>query len=102
MTMRIIRKMKRYRIISEKTKMSPSVVKLLVATFKVLCEFADFSTTTEIKEKQETERPDVKAATIPGYPSIHLTLQIHLPESKDPAVYDSIFQALSKYLLKGT
>jgi hypothetical protein len=84
----------------EKTKLGSNAVRLMTATFKVLCEFADFKGTTPVGEALKAVRAE-EAALVTGYPSINITLQIHLPESKDSAIYDSIFQAISRHLLKG-
>ncbi len=85
----------------EKTTLGANAVRLMTATFKVLCEFADFTGTTPVGEAPKQARAQEAAFAATGYPSINITLQIHLPESKDSAVYDSIFQAISRHLLKG-
>jgi hypothetical protein len=43
--------------------------------------------------------PHVPVQVPAGFnPSLHYNIQIHLPESRDPAVFDAIFQALRKHL----
>ena len=87
----------------ENTTVSDSVVTLIVRTFKTLCEMADFSgdrmrarpTDSEITEKQ-TESPE------PGLNEIqmNINIQLTLPESKDPEVYELLFKALAEHVLK--
>lgn len=88
---------------------SDKVVGLMAATFKALCDIADWSkpTTTQKTEPSIEETtptnpilPDSKqsAATISGM-NLHYNIQIHLPETTNMAVYDAIFQSLKKHLL---
>jgi hypothetical protein len=43
--------------------------------------------------------PSLDAPPPLGHPlQLHYDIQIHLPESRDPAVFDAIFQALRKHL----
>ena len=84
---------------------SDTIITYMVATFKGLCELADWS----IIKISKTEKPDPEKAEIfqSDYftkdkkisPSLHYNIQIHLPETRDPAVYDAIFQSLKKHLL---
>lgn len=77
------------------TKLGVRVVNYQVATFKAVCEFGDFAGAVRT---ESPAGPTASRLTSPTSPEIHINLQIHLPESKDPAVYDAIFQAMSKYL----
>lgn len=89
---------------------SEKVISLMASTFRALSDLADWeapapATATpqrippEPPEPSATaprpELPKASAATIP----LHYDIQIHLPESRDPAVYDAIFQSLRKHLL---
>jgi hypothetical protein len=78
------------------TTLGDQVVTYQVGTFKALTEFADFKATPAARSAS------IGPATPETYlePSIHLNLQIHLPDSKDPATYDMIFQAIAKHLLR--
>lgn len=88
------------------------VLNRMASTFATLCELADWSTNENPKgNSMKREEAPAKAhrvhqdeATVRnlnemGNPSLHYNIQIHLPESKDPAVYDAIFQSLRKHLL---
>jgi hypothetical protein len=84
-----------------KSKLGQRAIQFQVATFKVLCEFGDFKASGYAASTQGgglVTTPTTGQAEV--YPGISITLQIHLPESKDPAVYDLIFQALAKHLMK--
>jgi len=87
---------------------SDKVVSLMANTFKALSELADWQAPQAIKEVAlpEAEEPAEPPAKIEsrqerelGKPlQLHYNIQIHLPESRDPAVFDAIFQALRKHL----
>jgi len=83
---------------SASSTLGKSAIDFQIATFKALSEFADFGAVSVAKESL----PPRGVTSIPTYPEIHINLQIHLPESKDASIYDSIFQALAKHLLKGS
>jgi|SRR5579863_880208 len=100
----------KFRTLTQGSK-SDNVLGLMANTFKVLSDFADWESPTpqttaaipaegaeEAIREQETGGPGPK--TGPGKPlQLHYNIQIHLPESRDPAVFDAIFQALRKHLL---
>lgn len=78
-----------------------------VATFKTLCEFADFEAepfeTEGAGEKRgkEPEGERGKAPIVPKMPeglSINLNIQITLPVTDNAEVYDKIFEALKKHI----
>lgn len=93
---------------------SDKVLSSMANTFKALCELADWRVTaTQPKqaakkesasaEAQTEKTPKPQAGTAQGPPdaaalNLHYNIQIHLPESRDPAVFDAIFQALRKHL----
>lgn len=92
---------------------SESVLQKMAMTFKELSRHADFSveTITAVEEpEEETEIPattDTGNTGSPQNPPIrHRTvdglvynINIHLPESRDPAVYDALFRSLNEHLL---
>jgi len=98
------------------TSLSGSTVDLAVATFKALIQLADFGqahpapnatkTTssngagTKTIPEDTSEEPAVidKRVQGPGV-TINVNLQLTLPESKDPAVYEALFAALAKHVL---
>ena len=91
-------------------KKSEKVYTLMANTFTALCSWADFSTKPsgvdtkpekgENKppaESGEEEKPQnqSKARRV----DLHYNIQIHLPETRDPSVYDAIFQSMNKHLV---
>jgi hypothetical protein len=87
---------------------SDKVVGLMAKTFKALCDYADWSkpskTPAEPKSKGDTVAPKETAAppvgTLQSKPvGLHYDIQIHLPTTRDSAVYDAIFKSLKDHLL---
>jgi len=91
---------------------SENVVGLMAATFKALCSLANWKHSPSEKadineaksqplklvsseEKHESPRIDQKSSK--GL-SLHYDIHVHLPESRDPAVFDAIFEAMKKHL----
>jgi uncharacterized protein DUF5343 len=85
------------------TDVGDRTINLLVATFKALCEFADFGSAVPLAEASVTAGM-AKSSHVPGAagqtPEVHINLQIHLPVSNDPAMYDAIFDATARSLRK--
>lgn len=91
---------------------SENVINLMAATFKALCGLADWKTPhIEKEDKKEAktliEKPDavVEKHDVSKSDSkatkglaLHYDIHIHLPESRDPAVFDAIFEAMKKHL----
>lgn len=90
---------------------SENVISLMANTFKALSELADWEAPaaalpppTPLQEAIRLELPpkpieQTAPAQLPkGELALHYNIQIHLPESRDPAVFDAIFQALRKHL----
>jgi hypothetical protein len=98
-------------------KNSENVLKLMANTFKALVDYAEW--TLEVKKNPPKKELDQKAPdskqTKPEeildqleeedglsaklqQPHLHYNFQIHLPESRDQAVYDAIFKSLKKHL----
>ena len=91
-------------------KKSENVIANMTRTFKVLCEQADFSAITKPKKTPAAiatappqvpnkEQAEVPLQNKPNLAQLHYNIQIHLPESRDPKVYDAIFESLNKHLL---
>lgn len=93
---------------------SDKVVGLMASTFKALSDQAEWKagitvsevhdrspqtlTATEKEEKAVgTKDGDHKHSRLSG--GIHYNIQIHLPESRDTAVFDAIFRSLREHLL---
>lgn len=88
-------------------KKSQNTIQQMVSTFKALCEYATWDeevkdsgenakvepTITETKEAK-TDKSKSKKASFDLKYDIH----IHLPSSRDPAVYDALFASLTKHL----
>jgi hypothetical protein len=97
-------------------KNSEKVLALMANTFKALVDYAEWTPEAKKPTKKEGDpRPqDSKQATPEGdaekheedegvtakieNPQLHYNIQIHLPESRDQAVYDAIFKSLKKHL----
>jgi hypothetical protein len=85
---------------------STSVIDKMVATFLALAKEADFSGTpaegAKPAERPEPPTAEEEFATSTG--AIRLgglvyNIELHLPESRDPAVYDAFFRSLKTHLL---
>jgi len=94
-----------------------NIIARMASTFKGLCEYADFSKSQLIKVEEakstakdsQFENPFDKQENGFNRPSelisksitteLHYNIQIHLPETRDIAVYDAIFESLRKHLL---
>lgn len=91
-----------------------NILALMAKTFKALSDYADWtkSTTAAAKtippvEKKEEKHPEQPKEAISknathndnrDKPSLHYNIQIHLPETRDTAVYDAIFKSLKEHL----
>ena len=100
-------------------KKSDHVIGLMAKTFRALCDYADFSEVSPINEslaKSEYETPPSDFNPAPDFnetntrnkvihelkaiqTEMHYNIQIHLPETRDIAVYEAIFKALKEHLL---
>jgi hypothetical protein len=98
---------------------SENVVSLMAVTFKALCELADWTETP--KQDKSPPKPELGKGrangtnVAPGEPpeninrraesgdrlkaTLHYNIQIILPDSRDPAVFDAIFKSLKDHLL---
>lgn len=95
---------------------SDEVVGRMAATFKTLCDLADWSETAEPKAEEGSEppakqRPEAEQRREakegeklppklgPGGLGLYYNLQIILPDTRDPAVFDAIFRSIKEHLL---
>ena len=85
---------------------SDGVVGMMANTFKALAEQADWEAPAAVvySEVPTTSPQPEPAKSFPEPPplplknlGLHYNIQIHLPESRDPAVFDAIFQALRRH-----
>jgi len=88
---------------------SESVLDKMAMTFMALCEYADFEAvvftpsgedgtkdkTGELVTEQKDMKSTSKGLTIGG---LVYNIQLMLPESRDPKVYDVLFESLKKHL----
>jgi hypothetical protein len=98
-------------------KNSDKVLALMANTFKALVGYAEWTPEAQKKipkKEGDTKKPqDVPPPPIEEKPKedeeegisaklqkaqLHYNIQIHLPESRDQAVYDAIFKSLKKHL----
>jgi hypothetical protein len=90
---------------------SENVVNQMAATFRALCDLADWNGTI-LKETIKPPTPDETPLVdlpelVPPINSgggrqdlqLHYNIQIILPESRDPKVYDALFASLRRHLL---
>lgn len=87
---------------------SDNVVGLMAKTFKALCEYADWSQPSPAQEPPalRTDTPLQREPEAPAQPTargkvtaLHYNIEIHLPATRDSAVYDAIFKSLRDHLL---
>ncbi|WP_198142771.1 DUF5343 domain-containing protein [Selenomonas sp. oral taxon 138] len=90
---------------------SEKVISLMAATFRALCDLADWTdipiekpdftvrdTSAMIPTQQEVDQTAVMSGGSTKM-NLHYNIQIHLPETTNAAVYDVIFQSLKKHLV---
>jgi hypothetical protein len=88
---------------------SENVLGLMANTFKALADLADWDAPAATKVQPspaENVSSEELNKPLPEQPvplgkgiELHYDIQIHLPESRDPAVFDAIFQALRRHLI---
>jgi len=101
---------------------SEGVLGNMGATFVALCKLADFETKradspyeekeapTETQKENERDlekpdgedKPDLTSGGTRTLGGLHYNIQLILPESRDPEVYDALFRSLNKHLLRET
>jgi len=100
-------------------KNSENVLGLMANTFKALVDYAEWAPEAQkktAKKEGDTKKPEDVAVPPAGEKpkeddeqekdvsaklqktQLHYNIQIHLPESRDQAVYDAIFKSLKKHL----
>lgn len=97
--------------ISRVTGKDEKDVKRIMATFKALCHYADFSTSViaenqfseEISNDSESSSENLIETTANSdkiTPDFHYNIQIHLPATTDISVYNAIFKSMKENLFK--
>ena len=97
-------------------KNSENVISLMANTFRALADYAEWIPEGQKKTQKkdgDTKKPEDGQKPTEGKPKeaeeediplnlqrtqLHYNIQIHLPESRDQAVYDAIFKSLKKHL----
>lgn len=86
------------------------VISLMAMTFSALCSIADWNIKENkkkmddipVKEEKNVEVKPVEEKIITNPKKekleLHYDIQIHLPETRDEAVYDAIFSSMKKHL----
>ena len=92
-----------FNFFSGKTGKAESTVNLMVNTFLNLCQLANFELRPREKERKiVTPREAVGIVTEKEIvPEVHINIQLHLPATNEPSVYDNLFKSLKKHLLSG-
>lgn len=94
---------------------SENVINQMAATFRALCDLADWSEPPAAMPKAATPVVDAPATSNEIEPDeaptsvqtesdrsklqLHYNIQLILPESRDPKVYDALFSSLRRHLL---
>jgi len=91
-----------------------TVLSLMANTFKALCDYADFSNNragmiiknnppivseVDVQVEKNTDHSLQEIVNKRITTEMHYNIQIHLPETRDIAVYDAIFKSLKEHLL---
>jgi hypothetical protein len=89
-----------YAYFSSRTGKAKTTVDLMVTTFTNLCRLADFEAVTpELKPELVVPSPVPPVRIEKGIPEIHINIQLHLPPTTDPTVFDNLFKSMKKHLL---
>ena len=85
-----------------KSKVGQTALNSMVKTFKTLCELADFEAAPAAlpSEAIVSAAEATAAKVIPPAVPVNINIQLTLPETKDVSIYEDIFKAMRKHLLK--
>ena len=89
------------------TDVAPSTRRYMVRTFRTLCGLADFEANNGADPAEAVDPAAPEAAATPPAPAdsprrelaVNLTVQLQLPATDDPRVYEALFSALRRHLL---
>jgi hypothetical protein len=91
---------------NSQSKVAPSTLAYMIRTFRTLCSLADFEgapllEATVAPAADLTLAPPLKDGADPlaREVALNLTVQLQLPVTDNPAVYDALFAALRRHLL---
>ncbi|OGY56755.1 MAG: hypothetical protein A2119_01805 [Candidatus Colwellbacteria bacterium GWA2_46_10] len=85
-----------------RTNSGERVQKVMVQTFKTLCELGNFSDTEQ--DFSEPEEDLASGAVVPkrekkgGFP-LNINIELQMPPTDDPKIYEAFFKAMKKHLL---
>lgn len=91
-------------------KKTESTIKQMVSTFMNLCQYADWTESSTPAEAPATavHEPEIEAKKAEGNENgvqtmgrgfdLNYNIHIHLPATRDPAVYDALFSSLAKHI----
>jgi hypothetical protein len=91
---------------SSHTSLAKATLGRVVATFKALCAHGDFEAAGEagvVTAVGPAEAPlgdGAKPGPAASMPSVAITIQLQLPPTDDPSVYDNLFAAMKKHLFQ--
>lgn len=87
------------------------VISFMASTFKGLCDYADWTETTLKFNEDDKVEHGLKATleenkisnntefeTTKGTVSLNYDIHIHLPATRDSAIYDALFESLTKHI----
>lgn len=89
---------------------SDSTIRQMVNTFSNLCSYAEWENTPQPKEKAKKEIHTPEDSTVVVHENhnikgqeqrifdLNYDIHIHLPATRDPAVYDALFSSLAKHI----
>ncbi len=89
---------------------SDSTIRQMVNTFSNLCSYAEWENTPQPKEKTKKEIHTPEDSTVVVHENqnikgqeqrifdLNYDIHIHLPATRDPAVYDALFSSLAKHI----
>lgn len=93
---------------STHTTVGANTLDFMVRTFKTLCKSADFQADPVELPSPEGSQPSAQAAPViarnlslqglPGF-TINVNIQLTLPATDNPAIYESLFAAMKKHIL---
>lgn len=95
-----------YAFFISKTGKAKVTVDYMVTTFLNLCQLADFEAEAPKIRVQPRAKSEVSGIPVAPLrpekgivPEIHVNIQLHLPATNDPTVYETLFKSLRKHLL---
>ena len=89
-----------YDFFSSRSKLSESTIQFMVRTFQELCKLADFEA-APVAPSAAVQAAAVQVqqkAAVPSIPTININIELHLPATNDPTVYEELFKAMKKHL----